>query len=66
MDILDGLEKLSLKETKLQTNGHSNRKREPARNDELRAECREMCSSEEVNMRIKNKLVHALEKRIVK
>ena len=33
---------------------------------ELRPECRSMCPEEEVNMRIKNNLVHALEKRIVK
>lgn len=33
---------------------------------ELRPECRSMCPEEEVDMRIKNNLVHALEKRIVK
>jgi hypothetical protein len=61
MDILDSFEKLSIKDT---NNKPQNKKRE-ARH-ELRAECKEMCSSEEVAMRIKNKLVHALEKRIVK
>lgn len=35
-------------------------------NSQLRADCRTMCPDDEVSLRTKNNLVHALEKRLVK
>ena len=37
-----------------------------AKKTELKAECKDMCPEQEINMRIKNNLVNVLEKRIFK
>lgn len=46
---------------KSSSGGGSGRKRET-----LGAECRSMCPDDEVSLRMKNNLVHVLEKRVVK
>jgi hypothetical protein len=46
-------------------NTNNNRNSRP-KNEQLVAECREMCPNDEFHMRIENNLVHSLEKRIIK
>jgi hypothetical protein len=70
MNILDSFEKLSIKDTGGGPVKSSFKKSDQSNRNggqfSLRAECRDMCSADEVSMRVKNKLVHVLEKRIVK
>ena len=74
MDILDNFDKLSLREsasthqTAVNHGSNSNTAKKPAPLNafSIRAECVQMCPSEEANMRIKNKLVNVCEKRLIK